>query len=75
MYRALILYSIDIFSSAEPTIPACHIKYEKIGCFHDPVKTDNRPLPELLDSHRDRTSNSFHGLSLDWKNYRTSLKM
>eukprot|EP00794_Sanderia_malayensis_P009970 gene9970-10993_t len=52
----------------------CTTKFEKVGCFHDPVKTKHRPLPELLDSHRDITSHAHHGHLVNWNNYRASLE-
>ena len=66
-------YSKTIPYFAEPIVSSCDLGYEKVGCYHDPVTVPHRPLPEVLDNHRDKTHFAYHGRVIDWNNYRASL--
>ena len=46
---------------------------QPIGCFYDPV-AHNRPLPILLDTHRDPSSHAFHGDVFKWKDAEGSIR-
>ena len=51
----------------------CELNITPVGCFRDSHKKV-RPLPHLVDSHRDTTSHAYHGTPIDWKNFESTIR-
>ena len=51
----------------------CELNISPVGCFNDNHQA-LRPLPHLVDSHRDPTSHAYHGSTIDWKNFESSIR-
>ncbi|CAH3199325.1 unnamed protein product, partial [Porites evermanni] len=62
----LLLSLIQWASSSQ----GCAISYAKIGCFKDD-RTNPRPVPVLVFTDRDNSSNVWSGKTIDWSNWDT----
>jgi len=48
--------------------PTCEVKYERVGCFNDNHRNP-RPLPELILTDRDTTSDIYSKQNIDWGDF------
>ena len=62
-------HGFNLFSFVAVDTSCPEAPFEKVECFNDKHKSNQRPLPDYLFSDRDPSIKQFSGQMVDWRNW------